>query len=331
VTVLAVGLVAAPEVGAADEAVWSVVELSPLHAGDYVEVHDLNDAGVSVGRSDSAVVLWDSEGSPTELEVPEDCEPFATLAISDTEHVGGTLFCDDEQGSGAHAAHWDPDGSVDLAPIESFGFGVEDGGIVVGRTLGLAGEPQGSVPDGPIAYLEGHPVLSLPNAGSFGAAMDLTTWGYVVGGLSTIPGVPQTVAVGWYGDQVFPLARTGLNTGAVKVNEHGVALLDVWDEDDEHRGFLVVPGQDPVPLSAGGDQDVVRGLNDASIAVGSRVTAGESEGRFYAGSFSVPLRDAVTDADAAKYGLFTPLAINNSAWVVGTDDDIAWLLKPPTS
>ena len=42
----------------------------------------------------------------------------------------------------------------------------------------------------------------------------------------------------------------------------------------------------------------------------------------------MPLRDAVTDADAAKYGLSTPVAINNSAWVIGNDDG-PWLLKPP--
>ncbi len=322
------GLALSPSVNAA-ETDWTVLRLQPLAEGDEVQVNDLNDSGTSVGESGAVPVTWDASGEPTELELPEGCHSFGGRAISDSGHIAGAGFCEE---GGFVAIHWSPDGEADIASAPGYQLeGVDEAGISVGFALEESDE--GNQPQA-MVYLEGQPVLELPDGGAEQSiAFDLTSWGYVVGAVGGVPGIPQDVAVGWFGTQVFPLVSTGLNTAAYGVTEQGVALVGTYDDDFEsQRGFLVAPGRGPVALQSGGDADVVRDLNDLAIVVGTRITGDVQDGRFYLAGTSISLTDAVSDDDAAEFGLTRPTGINDSAWVVGYEEDgSGWLLKPPAA
>ena len=74
----------------------------------------------------------------------------------------------------------------------------------------------------------------------------------------------------------------------------------------------------------------MRDLNDLAIVVGTRITGDVQDGRFYLAWTSISLTDAVSDDDAAEFGLTRPTGINDSAWVVGYEEDgTGWLLEAP--
>lgn len=335
------GLSLSPSVDAAP-AEWTVTQLQPLQPGQAVEVLDINEAGVSVGSSGGRAVRWDPEGHPTALALPPGCRTLGATAIGDSGHIAGRGFCSGGANNGWAALQWDPDGTARVLPAPAyFADGVDTYGTVVGTSIDTTNPSggQGAGTSDPYAYLDGYPLLTLPDAGATqAAAFDLTDWGYAVGGVTGVPGIPQDVAVGWYGMQVFPLLPTGRSTVARAINEYGVALVESSEGARgqgvaDIRGHLVAPGGRTIDLDHAGAADVVRDLNDAGIVVGTRVTSLSplaGHGRFYVGSLSIALRDIVSEEDSAEFGLDGPVAVNDSAWVVGTTaDGRGWLLRPP--
>jgi hypothetical protein len=344
VALVAGGLAPTPEVDAA-KPLWTVIELQPLHEGDQVDVVDINDAGVSVGTSEPAdgdpvPVRWSTAGVPTELELEDGCTFSYLRSISDAGHIAGHGVCEDVEDHFG-ALIWQPDGTPSHAGGLMHAEAIDVNGVITGFDL----QPDASAELGyhpqAFAYLQGQPQVDLPDAGAPGSfAFDHTSWGYVVGMLSGLPGVPTNVAVGWYGPYLFPLLATELSSMAVAVDESGVALVVTYrDGSSAGRGYLVAPGGTTVAVGTS-DLDRPRDVNAAAIVVGQKVLDDKGTatfdddlvaGVFYLGPQSVRLDELVSESDASTYGLTRPSALNDSAWVVGDEDGAGWLLKPPAS
>jgi hypothetical protein len=330
----------------AAESPWTVVELQPLHEGDEVRVGDINDAGISVGTSepaggDRAPVRWDADGVPTELELEDGCAASAVVSISNDGHITGSGVCDDLEDHFT-ALIWQPDGTPSHAGGLTHGESIDDNGVITGWDV-----HPGAGPDAPntlhaFAYLQGHPQVDLAEAGADNSiAFGHTSWGYVVGALSGLPGLPTDVAVGWYGPYLFPLLDTDLSSAAVAVDESGTTLVVTYpDGSTRQRGHLVAPGGRTVALNSAGDFDRLADVNGGAVVVGTKTVDDKSTaavadddvvGTFYLGSLAVSFEDLVSDADVATYGLTFPTALNDSAWVVGADGGTGWLLRPSAS
>jgi hypothetical protein len=333
----------APNAGAAASPPWTTVELQPVAEGDVVVVYDINNAGTSVGWTEGSdvAVKWNGSGVATVLALPEGCTLGWAGAISDNGYIAGGATCgNDESPTGIE---WLPNGTPVALPANTFARAIESHGLVVGEKLGPPTDGSGYLPSHAFAQIPGQsPRLDLPEAGAQESVPSaVTDFGYVVGTLYGVPGLPDNIAVGWYGSSVFPLLRTGLPTYGVAVNQQGVALVQT-ENGAGGRGYLVAPGGKTIEISKTGAADYLVDVNDYGIVTGTKATSlgpnGDGEGGTYFGELyafgqSIKIRDIVSSGDAASWDYTVPTAINNGAWVVGMEatGNRAWIVKPPAA
>jgi hypothetical protein len=306
---------------------WTTTELLPLAPGQVTQVAAMNNAGVSVGASGGVPVKWSATGTPTALTLPEGCPTGFATAIDEPGVIAGFVSCPSKPLQGIE---WLPNNQVVLLESPMFVADIDDNGITVGERNpeGTAAEQQA------FAFLPGHQRIDLPDVGTESGAVALTSFGYVVGNMAKVAGNngPDTTAVGWYRNTSFPLIKTDTTTEAEDVNESGVALVTVWTPGNTHIA-LVNPGGKITNLDSSGLADQGVDINNAGIVLGVRqVLDGNGQaGQLYAFGISVRLDKLVNAADKDLWGFSDPTALNDSAWVVGTNPTThrSWLLKPP--
>ena len=352
VAVLAAGasLSVVPRAEAAASLPWDVVPLQQLPGTSGSVVSDINNHGTSVGSSGtfdpSLPVRWDPDGTVHALPLPEGCSAGRATAIADNGAMAGSVRCDvgddgDQEGVGAY---WPPGGAsvVRLEP----GMLVNDvasTGVVVGE---LQVEGPSSTDQRAFAFRSGTPRIDLSDGGStYSYAVGMTEWGFVVGAVNALPGAPagtpSSIAVGWYGSQVFPLLRTTKNTWARAVNERGQVVVMTFGTTPGERGYVVSPGGAVTELDHTGLSDFPTGINDNGVVVGQKqlkpwttpsAIPFNSAGVVYVFGVAIRIDSFVTDAGRAQFTFVHPEDINNSAWIVGNENfqTGSWLVRPPT-
>lgn len=306
--------------------VWQVIPLRPLQPGQVTHVNGTSNDGISYGSSGDRAVWWDGAGMPHDLGTYAGCTGVATGA-SGNNAIVGTITCPGRiwglrwyhsYGGTTYADNPYPTEMRDIA----------DSKVAVGQIKGTDGKPHA------FSEAQNQAPKLLPDVGLSSTAAATTTSGYTVGTVSGLDalaaGMPAHLAVGWIGNQVFPLIPVPVETRAVDVNESGFALVQIAQPGDD-RAVLVGPDGKITPLDSGGASDHVVALDGWNLAVGTRVTTqGATVGQWYAFGQAVPLSSTVSSADAAAWDLRTPTGINDLLWVVGnTADGRSWFMRTP--
>lgn len=326
-SVLAGGFWLAPGVLAEEDTStpgWEAVQLQPLSEGQHTVVTDLDDDGVSVGASGGTPVRWDADGTPTALTLPAGCATGLATTIDGSGVAAGYVDCGATELRGVT---WSAANEVSVLQDPLYIHDRTDGGIAVGQR-----DPDSSSNDTAFAYANGTR-LDLPDFGADSSSANaITEYGFVVGDVKGIDTLPDSVAVGWFGNTAFPLVRQNLSTSVVDVTESAYMLVQIHEEGGE-RAVIVEPKKGQlIELSSDGKDDVVVDLNEAGITVGTRTTDGETPeqvGGFYTASGSfLELRSLVTEEEQEQFGFEAPAALNDGAWVVGNHDGVSWLLRP---
>jgi hypothetical protein len=329
-SVVAGGVWLAPTVlaepGPAPAPDWDAIQLQPLDEGQHTLVTGINDDGLSVGSSGDTPVVWDADGVPSALELPEGCDEGLATTIDGSGAVAGFADCGATDFVGLT---WSAEGDVTVLEDPLVIHDRTDSGIAVGQR-----DPDSSTNDVAFAYANGQR-LDLWDAGaSSSSANAITEYGFVVGDVEGIPTLPDSVAVGWYGNGVFPLVFADVESHAVDVTESAHTLVQIVDEDGARAAIVEPKHASLIELSDEGDDDVVTDINEAGIVVGTRtVTVDEvtvDEGGFYtpAGGY-VAFSEITSVEDQEAFGFEAPAALNDGAWVVGNHDGTSWLLRPP--
>jgi hypothetical protein len=325
-SVVAGGVWLAPNVLAdTPDPAWEAVQLQPLSEGQRTVVTDLDNDGVSVGASDDTPVVWSAEGVPTALELPEGCAEGVATSIDESGVVAGFADCGATDYVGLT---WSAEGDATTLQDPMVILDRSDSGIAVGQR-----DPDSSTNDVAFAYVNGKR-LDLWDAGAESSSANATTeYGFVVGDVEGVASLPDSVAVGWFGNRAFPLVYGDVDSSAVDVTEGAYTLVQIVDEDGA-RGAIVEPEHGSViDLNDAGDDDVVTDINEAGIVVGTQTVvdgdSSEDTGGFYtaAGDF-VPFADVTSAEDQEAYGFEAPEALNDGAWVVGNHGDQSWLIRP---
>ena len=329
-----------PAESSAQAADWETLELLPLVEGETAAVHDLNDAGVSVGASGDAgfgtPVRWDADGDPTALPLPEDCTDGFVVDVSNTGLMVGFADCGEDDAV-SRQLRWNANGTlVDLpaAVPTPYPHAVLSESGWVGTASFADGRWRPS-----LQAFAGGPVALLADAGApLTIVTGLTSYGYMVGNVY-FPGRPvrEFAPAGWIGPYAFPLTLAA-DANVVAVNEPGYALLQVRNSGvTDGFGVLVGPGGQTVALhSTAQDFDEMVDVNDLNIVLGQRVEGGDAFGALFGTTGVVPLEDLAADGDGAEWGRYRfPVELNDDAWVIGVQPfgeglTRSWLLRPPT-
>jgi hypothetical protein len=325
IVALVLGVVAVLPSSADAATTWQVVRLQPLHEAETTHVADINASGTSVGTSGASAVKWSPEGTPTALEMPEGCTSASATAVADTGLIAGTAVCD----SHLVGIIWEGDGSAVPMEQDLLSDDINDVGVVVGqRNPGTANQRA-------FAFLHEFPRVDLNSLDQKAAARAVNNAGLVVGDVENVPGLPSSVAVGWYGSYVFPLGPGGVTSTALAVTKDNVVLVQLADLDGTHpRGLLIGPKGQTVALSSNGNSDLVTDLAVNGVVVGTRTTGtGQSAvagGGFYFGTSFTPFSSLVSSEVVSTFKLAHPTAVNAAATAVGNDAGGSWALRVVT-
>ena len=305
---------------------WEVIRLQGLHEADPVAVSDINGHGQSTGASGPTPVVWDVDGNPTALPLPEGFSSASPTAINDDGDVVGIAFGNVVPSQGII---W-RDGVPTLLGEHLYPRDVNESEVVTGYTNEAAPEPDAEA----WVLVPGEDPIVLADGGSSSAQpAALTDWGFVVG---TVFGGGPAAAAGWYGPYAFPLAPgyPGSVEG-IDVTNRGHVLVQAEVPGGEASAILT-PGGGVVPLAYGGRSDAAVDLNERGVAVGQRFVPGNDRPRgvLYAYGSALPLDDLTTaEARGAVWDLDWPQAVNDDTWIVGMSwydqHRRGWLVRPP--
>lgn len=309
---------------------WTTTKLESLAAGQDTVVNDVNNQGFSVGSSGGKAVAWNGAGKVLALATPTGCDTSEATTINEEGEAAGWMVCPGS--SFRQGIQWSSNGTPKALPRPLSIEDRSDNNVYVGQR-----NPDSLTNDQAFGFYEGIPRVDLETTGAASSiANAVTEYGFAVGTLHQVPGpegTPEDIAVGWYAGTSFPLVRQNLVTEGVDVTESAYSLVQVRSSGDD-RGLLVAPTGAVYNLDAAGANDEVVDVNEGGIVIGSRQLEADEDdtvGVFYYGEKSVRIDAVASDADVETYGFTNPTAINDGAWVVGSDDGVSWLLKPPAA
>lgn len=248
----------------------TLLSSGPTYGG---AAYDVNNSGQAVGAFDQSPVVWEADGEPVQLPLPDtvwDCRP---CAISDTGWIAANSKQSAAPWVGA-AVVWTPDRSTRVysaGPVDDFGAcDVNDSGVAVGWSQHSYACPGATVYDASWWVIAG-------GTGSSSAlAYGISDCGYICGLRSWLPvvwdphrnvislegyGTPYAVndqglavgqssggAVVWSingGKAVLPMLTDGSTAIAYNINNAGWIVGECTDIDGHTHAVLWEPVPEP--------------------------------------------------------------------------------------
>lgn len=295
--------------------------------GDSSTAHSINNTGVVVGDAQPSwsAFRWNAAQGMSILPVPDGyfAQYSFALAVNDSGVVAG--YCGIHPVGGVRAVIWNENGMVDLGLGDSWAYGINNAGEVVGRTghFGFAWRPGLGVTT--LAY--GTTARDINNAGMMAGEQDsgdgvnrAVVWNSDAG-MTDIGGLPGSHE---------NAARAINNAGQVVGWSTFPTGPDPWS-----RGFVwsEAAGFTEIPALADALRVEAYDINDAGVVVGSLEYSARHDAFIYTPDSGTVDLNSLLDSASQDWTLSEAYGINNLGQIVGYGFDEtglqhAFLLTP---